>query len=86
MDWFVAVSEEADSLEQNWQSYTRLQEHAFRYLYDGHILYYNMLRAGKREEFSRYFKNKKLFQLKNVNINALNPEIASEILSSGPGR
>ena len=48
VDWFVAVGEEADRLSRIKQSYhTAARTYAFRYLYDGHILYYNMLEQVK---------------------------------------
>ena len=46
-DWFVAVGEEADRLSKIKQSYhTAARTYSFRYLYDGHILYYDMLEEG----------------------------------------
>ena len=81
-DWFIAVGEEADRLSRIKQSYhTAARTYAFRYLYDGHILYYNMLEQV-RESSSDTSKTETV-QLKNVNINALNPEILQKFLSSG---
>ena len=78
VDWFVAVGEEADRLSRIKQSYhTAARTYAFRYLYDGHILYYNMLEQVK--ENSADTSKTEAVQLKNVNINALNPEILQEI-------
>ena len=82
VDWFVAVGEEADRLSKIKQSYhTAARTYAFRYLYDGHILYYNMLEQVK--ENSADTSKTEAVQLKNVNINALNPEILQKFLSSG---
>lgn len=82
VDWFVAVGEEADRLSRIKQSYhTAARTYAFRYLYDGHILYYNMLEQVK--ENSADTSKTEAVQLKNVNINALNPEILQKFLSSG---
>ena len=81
-DWFIAVGEEADRLSNIRQSYrTAARTYAFRYLYDGHILYYNMLEQVK-ENFADISKTEAV-QLKNININALNPEILQKFLSSG---
>ena len=81
-DWFIAVGEEADRLSRIKQSYhTAARTYAFRYLYDGHILYYNMLEQVK--ESSADTSKTETVQLKNVNINALNPEILQKFLSSG---
>ncbi len=78
----VAVGEEADRLSRIKQSYhTAARTYAFRYLYDGHILYYNMLEQVK--ENSADTSKTEAVQLKNVNINALNPEILQKFLSSG---
>ena len=82
VDWFVAVGEEADRLSRIKQSYhTAARTYAFRYLYDGHILCYNMLEQVK--ENSADTSKTEAVQLKNVNINALNPEILQKFLSSG---
>ena len=82
VDWFVAVGEEADRLSRIKQSYhTAARTYAFRYLYDGHILYYNMLEQVKGN--SADTSKTEAVQLKNVNINALNPEILQKFLSSG---
>ena len=82
VDWFVAVGEEADRLSRIKQSYhTAARTYAFRYLYEGHILYYNMLEQVK--ENSADTSKTEAVQLKNVNINALNPEILQKFLSSG---
>lgn len=73
---------EADRLSRIKQSYhTAARTYAFRYLYDGHILYYNMLEQVK--ENSADTSKTEAVQLKNVNINALNPEILQKFLSSG---
>lgn len=78
----MAVGEEADRLSKIKQSYhTAARTYAFRYLYDGHILYYNMLEQVK--ENSADTSKTEAVQLKNVNINALNPEILQKFLSSG---
>ena len=82
VDWFVAVGEEADRLSRIKQSYhTAARTYAFRYLYDGPILYYNMLEQVKGN--SADTSKTEAVQLKNVNINALNPEILQKFLSSG---
>ena len=81
-DWFVAVGEEADRLSKINQSYhTAVRAYSFRYLYDGHILYYNMLEQVK--ENSADTSKTEAVQLKNVNVNALDPEISQKFLSSG---
>lgn len=81
-DWFVAVGEEADRLSKINQSYhTAARAYSFRYLYDGHILYYNMLEQVK--ENSADTSKTEAVQLKNVNVNALDPEIIQKFLSSG---
>ena len=82
VDWFVAVGEEADRLSKIKQSYhTATRAYAFRYLYDGHILYYNMLEQAR--ENSADSSKAEAVQLKSVNVNALNPEILQKFLSSG---
>ena len=77
--WFIAVGEEADRLSRIRHSYsTASRTYAFRYLYDGHILSYSDL--NKNEGNSA---KEESVQLKNVNINALNPAILQKFLSSG---
>lgn len=81
-DWFVAVGEEADRLSKIKQSYhTATRAYAFRYLYDGHILYYSMLEQAR--ENSADSSKTEAVQLKSVNVNALSPEILQKFLSSG---
>ena len=75
----MAVGEEADRLSRIKQSYhTAARTYAFRYLYDGHILYYNMLEQVKGN--SADTSKTEAVQLKNVNINALNPEILQNMI------
>ena len=83
-DWFVAVGEEADRLSKIKQSYhTAARTYSFRYLYDGHILYYDMLEEGNAGSAEAAASRTEALQLKNVNVNALNPEILQKFLSSG---
>ena len=83
-DWFVAVGEEADRLSKIKQSYhTAARTYSFRYLYDGHILYYDMLEEGNAGSAEAAVSRTEALQLKNVNVNALNPEILQKFLSSG---
>ena len=78
----ILVKGQRDRLSRIKQSYhTAARTYAFRYLYDGHILYYNMLEQVK--ENSADTSKTEAVQLKNVNINALNPEILQKFLSSG---
>lgn len=83
-DWFVAVGEEADRLSKIKQSYhTAVRTYSFRYLYDGHILYYDMLEEGNAGSAEAAASRTEALQLKNVNVNALNLEILQKFLSSG---
>ena len=81
-DWFVAVGEPADRLSMLGQSYrTAARANSFRYLYDGHILDYQSLETRKENPSDSYREDS--VQLRNVNINALNPAILQKFLSSG---
>lgn len=78
-NWFIAVGEEADRLSRIRHSYsTASRTYAFRYLYDGHILSYSDLKKNEGNS-----AKEESVQLKNVNINALNPSILQKFLSSG---
>lgn len=78
-NWFIAVGEEADRLSRIRHSYsTASRTYAFRYLYDGHILSYSDLKKNEGNS-----SKEESVQLKNVNINALNPSILQKFLSSG---
>ena len=78
-NWFIAVGEEADRLSRIRHSYsTASRTYAFRYLYDGHILSYSDLKKNEGNS-----AKEESVQLKNVNINALNPAILQKFLSSG---
>ncbi len=81
-DWFIAVGEDADRLSQIRHSYrTAMRAYSFRYLYDGHILAYDTLEEENENSCSTYKEEN--VQLKNVNVNALNPAILQKFLSSG---
>ena len=81
-DWFVAVGKSADRLSMLGHSYrTAVRANSFRYLYDGHILDYQSLEAQKENPSDS--RREDSVQLRNVNINALNPAILQKFLSSG---
>ena len=81
-DWFIAVGKSADRLSMLGHSYrTAVRANSFRYLYDGHILDYQSLEAQKENPSDS--RREDSVQLRNVNINALNPAILQKFLSSG---
>ena len=81
-DWFIAVGKSADRLSMLGHSYrTAVRANSFRYLYDGHILDYQSLEAQKENPSDSCREDS--VQLRNVNINALNPAILQKFLSSG---
>ena len=81
-DWFIAVGKSADRLSMLGHSYrTAVRANSFRYLYDGHILDYQSLETRKENPSDSYREDS--VQLRNVNINALNPAILQKFLSSG---
>ena len=81
-DWFIAVGKSADRLSMLGHSYrTAVRANSFRYLYDGHILDYQSLETRKGNPSDSYREDS--VQLRNVNINALNPAILQKFLSSG---
>ena len=81
-DWFIAVGKSADRLSMLGHSYrTAVRANSFRYLYDGHILDYQSLEAQKENPSDS--RREDSVQLRNVNINALNPAIIQKFLSSG---
>ena len=81
-DWFIAVGKSADRLSMLGHSYrTAVRANSFRYLYDGHILDYQSLETRKENPSDSYRENS--VQLRNVNINALNPAILQKFLGSG---
>ena len=81
-DWFIAVGKSADRLSMLGHSYrTAVRANSFRYLYDGHILDYQSLETRKENPSDSYKEDS--VQLRNVNINALNPAILQKFLSSG---
>ena len=81
-DWFIAVGKSADRLSMLGHSYrTAVRANSFRYLYDGHILDYQSLKAQKENPSDS--RREDSVQLRNVNINALNPAILQKFLSSG---
>ena len=81
-DWFIAVGKSADLLSMLGHSYrTAVRANSFRYLYDGHILDYQSLEAQKENPSDS--RREDSVQLRNVNINALNPAILQKFLSSG---
>ena len=81
-DWFIAVGKSADRLSMLGHSYrTAVRANSFRYLYDGHILDYQSLEAQKENPSDS--RKEDSVQLRNVNINALNPAILQKFLSSG---
>ena len=81
-DWFIAVGKSADRLSMHGHSYrTAVRANSFRYLYDGHILDYQSLEAQKENPSDS--RREDSVQLRNVNINALNPAILQKFLSSG---
>ena len=81
-DWFIAVGKSADRLSMLGHSYrTAFRANSFRYLYDGHILDYQSLEAQKENPSDS--RREDSVQLRNVNINALNPAILQKFLSSG---
>ena len=81
-DWFLAVGKSADRLSMIGHSYrTAVRANSFRYLYDGHILDYQSLEAQKENPSDS--RREDSVQLRNVNINALNPAILQKFLSSG---
>ena len=81
-DWFVAVGKSADRLSMLGHSYrTAVRANSFRYLYDGHILDYQSLEAQKENPSDS--RREDSVQLRDVNINALNPAILQKFLSSG---
>ena len=81
-DWFIAVGKSADRLSMLGHSYrTAVRANSFRYLYDGHILDYQSLEAQKENQSDS--RREDSVQLRNVNINALNPAILQKFLSSG---
>ena len=81
-DWFIAVGKSADRLSMLGHSYrTAVRANSFRYLYDGHILDYQSLETRKENSSGSYREDS--VQLRNVNINALNPAILQKFLSSG---
>ena len=80
--WFIAVGKSADRLSMLGHSYrTAVRANSFRYLYDGHILDYQSLEAQKENPSDS--RREDSVQLRNVNINALNPAILQKFLSSG---
>ena len=80
--WFIAVGKSADRLSMLGHSYrTAVRANSFRYLYDGHILDYQSLETRKGNPSDSYREDS--VQLRNVNINALNPAILQKFLSSG---
>ena len=80
--WFIAVGKPADRLSMLGHSYrTAVRANSFRYLYDGHILDYQSLEAQKENPSDS--RREDSVQLRNVNINALNPAILQKFLSSG---
>lgn len=81
-DWFIAVGKSGDRLSMLGHSYrTAVRANSFRYLYDGHILDYQSLEAQKENPSDS--RREDSVQLRNVNINALNPAILQKFLSSG---
>lgn len=81
-DWFIAVGKSADRLSMLGHSYrTAVRANSFRYLYDGHILDYQSLETRKENPSDSCREDS--VQLRNVNINALNPAILQKFLSSG---
>ena len=81
-DWFIAVGKSADRLSMLGHSYrTAVRANSFRYLYEGHILDYQSLEAQKENPSDSCREDS--VQLRNVNINALNPAILQKFLSSG---
>ena len=81
-DWFIAVGKSADRLSMLGHSYrTAVRANSFRYLYDGHILDYQSLEAQKENPSDS--RREDSVQLRNVNINSLNPAILQKFLSSG---
>ena len=81
-DWFIAVGKSADRLSMLGHSYrTAVRANSFRYLYDGHILDYQSLETQKENPSDS--RREDSVQLRNVNINALNPAILQKFLSSG---
>ena len=81
-DWFIAVGKSADRLSMLGHSYrTAVRANSFRYLYDGHILDYQSLEAQKENPSDS--RREDSVQLRNVNVNALNPAILQKFLSSG---
>ena len=81
-DWFIAVGKSADRLSMLGHSYrTAVRANSFRYLYDGHILDYQSLEAQKENPSDSCREDS--VQIRNVNINALNPAILQKFLSSG---
>ena len=81
-DWFIAVGKSAYRLSMLGHSYrTAVRANSFRYLYDGHILDYQSLEAQKENPSDS--RREDSVQLRNVNINALNPAILQKFLSSG---
>ena len=81
-EWFIAVGKSADRLSMLGHSYrTAVRANSFRYLYDGHILDYQSLEAQKENPSDS--RKEDSVQLRNVNINALNPAILQKFLSSG---
>ena len=81
-EWFVAVGKSADRLSMLGHSYrTAVRANSFRYLYDGHILDYQSLETQKENPSDS--RREDSVQLRNVNINALNPAILQKFLSSG---
>ena len=80
--WFIAVGKPADRLSMLGHSYrTAVRANSFRYLCDGHILDYQSLETQKENPSDS--RKEDSVQLRNVNINALNPAILQKFLSSG---
>lgn len=79
-EWFLAVGKPVERLSQINQSYySASRTFAFRYLYDGHVLYYDKFQAEK----NNFSKEGDILYLKNVNVNALDPTILQKFLGSG---
>lgn len=77
VDWFICTGNPVDRLSQLGESYqSAMKAFAFRYMEDKKIIRYEDHQNGN-------FEAKDKMDLKNVDINALNPDIIRNFLSNG---